>query len=108
MVEISRFCPNPNVRMLVKLEGANPTGSVKDRVAKYLVEDLEASGRLSADSVILEPSSGNTGISLAMICRLRGWPLTVVMPANVTVERRKLLAIYGATVVESAAELGSN
>jgi [CysO sulfur-carrier protein]-thiocarboxylate-dependent cysteine synthase len=108
MVEISRFCPNPRVRMLVKLEGANPTGSVKDRVAKYLIQDLEASGRLKPDSVILEPSSGNTGISLAMICRLRGWPLTVVMPANVTAERRQLLAIYGATLVESPAELGSN
>jgi cysteine synthase B len=108
MVEISRFCPNPRVRMLVKLEGANPTGSVKDRVAKYLVEDLERSGRLKPGSIILEPSSGNTGISLAMICRLRGWPLTVVMPANVTVERRQMLSIYGATVVDSPAELGSN
>jgi cysteine synthase B len=108
MVEISRFCPNPRVRMLVKLEGANPTGSVKDRVARYLIEDLESSGRLNPDSIVLEPSSGNTGISLAMMCRLRGWPLTVVMPSNVTVERRKLLEIYGASVVESPAELGSN
>jgi cysteine synthase B len=108
MVEISRFCPNPRVRMLVKLEGANPTGSVKDRVARYLIEDLERSGRLRAGSIVLEPSSGNTGISLAMICRLTGWPLTVVMPANVTSERRQMLAIYGATVVDSPAELGSN
>jgi len=108
MVQISRFCPNPRVRMFVKLEGANPTGSVKDRVAKYLVDDLEQSGRLNPDSIVLEPTSGNTGISLAMICRVRGWPLTVVMPANVTVERRQLLDIYGARVVESPAELGSN
>jgi cysteine synthase B len=108
MVEISRYCHNPRVRMLAKLEGANPTGSVKDRVAKYLVEDLERSGRLRAGSIILEPSSGNTGISLAMVCRLSNWPLTVVMPANVTQERRQMLSIYGATVVESPAELGSN
>lgn len=108
MVEVSRFCANPRVRMLVKLEGANPSGSVKDRVAKYLVEDLERSGRLQPGSVILEPSSGNTGISLAMVGRLTGWPLTVVMPANVTQERRQMLSIYGATVVESPAELGSN
>ena len=108
MVEVARFCPNPRVRMLVKLEGANPTGSVKDRVARYLVDDLERSGRLKSDSIVLEPSSGNTGISLAMICRLRGWPLTVVMPANVTRERRQMLDIYGARVVDSVAELGSN
>jgi cysteine synthase B len=108
LVEIARFCPNPNVRMFVKLEGVNPTGSVKDRVARYLIEALEASGRLTADSIVLEPTSGNTGIALAMICRLRGWPLTVVMPTNVTRERRQMLEIYGATVVESPAELGSN
>ncbi|HYI22814.1 MAG TPA: cysteine synthase family protein, partial [Candidatus Limnocylindrales bacterium] len=104
----SRFNPNPNVRLLAKLEGANPTGSVKDRVARYLIADLESSGRLKPDSIVLEPSSGNTGISLALICRLRGWSLTVVMPANVTRERRQLLEIYGATIVDSPAETGSN
>ena len=108
LVDISRFNPNPKVRMLAKLEGANPTGSVKDRVARYLIADLERSGRLDPDSVILEPSSGNTGISMALVCRLRGLPLTVVMPANVTRERRQLLEIYGATIVESPAETGSN
>jgi cysteine synthase len=108
LVEISRFNPNPNVRLLVKLEGTNPTGSVKDRVARYLIEGLEREGRLGPDSVIIEPSSGNTGISLAMICRLKGYRLTVVMPANVTRERRQLLAIFGADVIESPAELGSN
>jgi [CysO sulfur-carrier protein]-thiocarboxylate-dependent cysteine synthase len=86
----------------------NPTGSVKDRVARALIEDLESSGRLTADSIILEPTSGNTGISLAMICRLRGWPLTVVVPSNVTRERMQLLEIFGATIVESPAQLGSN
>ena len=108
MVEAKRFNPNPRVRMLVKLEGFNPTGSVKDRVAKYLIDDLERSGRLNADSIILEPSSGNTGISLAMISRVRGYPLTVVMPDNVTRERRQLLEMYGATIVDSPGALGSN
>ncbi len=108
LVELSRFNANPNVRLLAKLEGTNPTGSVKDRVARYLIEGLERSGRLGPDTMILEPSSGNTGISLAMICRLKGYRLTVVMPSNVTRERRQLLAIYGADIIESAAELGSN
>lgn len=108
LVEVPRFCPNRDVHLYVKLEGLNPTGSVKDRVARYLVESLEASGRLKPDSMILEPTSGNTGISLAMICRLRDWRLTVVMPANVTRERRELLEIYGATIVDSPAQLGSN
>ncbi|MEO6351202.1 MAG: pyridoxal-phosphate dependent enzyme, partial [Candidatus Limnocylindrales bacterium] len=80
LVEVSRFNHNPRVRMLVKLEGMNPTGSIKDRVARALIEGLERDGRLSADSIILEPSSGNTGIAMAMITRLRGYPLTVVMP----------------------------
>jgi [CysO sulfur-carrier protein]-thiocarboxylate-dependent cysteine synthase len=108
LVEVSRFNPNPNVHLLVKLEGANPTGSVKDRVARYLIDSLDSSGRLNADSIVLEPTSGNTGIALAMMCRMRGLPLTVVMPSNVTQERRKLLEIYDATIVESSAELGSN
>jgi cysteine synthase len=111
MVEISRFNPHPRVRMLVKLEGMNPTGSVKDRVARALIESLERDGRLgpaAPDAVILEPSSGNTGISLAMIARLRGYPLTVVMPDNVTRERRQLLAMYGAQIVDSPGSLGSN
>jgi [CysO sulfur-carrier protein]-thiocarboxylate-dependent cysteine synthase len=108
LVEVSRFNPNPNVHLLVKLEGANPTGSVKDRVARYLIDSLDSSGRLNADSIVLEPTSGNTGIALAMMCRTRGLPLTVVMPSNVTQERRKLLEIYDATIVESSAELGSN
>ncbi len=77
-------------------------------MARYLIDGLERSGRLAAGSVVLEPSSGNTGISLAMICRTRGWPLTVVMPANVTRERRQVLEIYGATIIDSPADLGSN
>ncbi|HVM29279.1 MAG TPA: cysteine synthase family protein [Candidatus Limnocylindrales bacterium] len=108
LVELTRFCPQPTVRLLAKLEGANPTGSVKDRVARYLVEALEREGRIGPDSVILEPSSGNTGIALAMICRLKGYRLAVVMPDNVTRERRQMLQIYGVEVIDSPGELGSN
>ncbi len=108
LVDISRFCPNPGVRLLVKLEGANPTGSVKDRVARYLVADLERAGRLGPDAIILEPSSGNTGISLALVCLLKGYRLTVVMPDNVTRERRQLLELYGAQIIDSPGALGSN
>ena len=108
LVEISRFADNPRVRMYAKLEGMNPTGSVKDRVARHLIEGLEGEGRLGPDSIILEPSSGNTGISLAMICRIRGYRVTVVMPDNVTRERRQLLEVYGASVIDSPGALGSN
>ncbi|CAN5742917.1 cysteine synthase [soil metagenome] len=108
LVEVPRFCPNQRVRMLVKLEGTNPTGSVKDRIARYLVEALERDGRLGPDTVILEPSSGNTGIALAMVCRLKGYRLAVVMPDNVTRERRQMLEIYGARIIDSPGEQGSN
>ena len=96
------------MRILVKLEGFNPTGSVKDRVASYLIEGLERDGQIGHDSIILEPSSGNTGISLAMICRVRGYNLAVVMPDNVTRERRQLLEMYGAQIIDSPGSLGSN
>jgi cysteine synthase B len=108
LVEIPRLCPNPNVRLYAKLEGLNPTGSVKDRIAKYMIDDLEASGRLGPDSIIIEPSSGNTGIALAMMGRRRGHKVAVVMPDNVTRERRQLLTIFGAEVIDSPGERGSN
>jgi cysteine synthase B len=108
LVEIPRMSPKPSVRLFAKLEMANPTGSVKDRVAKALIEDLEASGRLEADSIILEPTSGNTGIALAMIGRRKGYRVTLVMPDNVTSERRQLVDLFGADVIESPGELGSN
>jgi len=108
LVEIARLSPSPNVRLLAKLEMANPTGSVKDRAAKYLIEDLERSGRLTVGSVIIEPTSGNTGIALAMIGRRRGYRVVLVMPDNVTRERRELAAIFGAEVIESPGALGSN
>ena len=108
LVEIPRLCPNPNVRRYAKLEGLNPTGSVKDRVAKYLVDDLEASGRLGPESIILEPTSGNTGIALAMIARRKGYRIAAVMPDNVTQERRQLLTIFGAEIIDSPGAKGSN
>jgi cysteine synthase len=108
VVELPRFAPNPDVHLLAKLEAANPTGSVKDRVAAALLDDLAASGRLRQDSILLEATSGNTGIALAMLGRRRGLHVTLVMPDNVTRERRELVALHGATVIESPGELGSN
>jgi len=108
LVEIPRMSPSPDITMLAKLEGLNPTGSVKDRIARALIEDLEATGRLSPDSVILEPTSGNTGIALAMIARRKGYRMAVVMPDNVTRERRQLLRLFGARIIESPGHLGSN
>ena len=96
------------MRVWAKLESANPTGSVKDRVARSMVEDAEARGAIEPGQTILEPTSGNTGISLAMICRRKGYPLKVVMPANVTEERTQLLRMYGADIVYSPGEQGSN
>ena len=100
--------PNPAVRIFAKLEMLNPTGSVKDRVAKYLVEDLEARGLLHDDSIILEPTSGNTGIALAMIGRRKGYRVALVMPDNVTNERRQMAALFGAEVIDSPGATGSN
>ena len=108
LVEIPRMSPNPNVRIFAKLEMVNPTGSVKDRVAKYLIEDLEERGRLADDSIILEPTSGNTGIALAMIGRRKGYRVALVMPDNVTNERRQMAALFGAEVIDSPGHLGSN
>ncbi|CAN5542322.1 cysteine synthase [soil metagenome] len=108
LVEIPRMCPNPDVRLYAKLEFLNPTGSVKDRVARALIEDLEAAGRLQPDSIIVEPTSGNTGIALAMIARRRGYRVAVVMPDNVTQERRQLLGLFGAEIIDSPGEQGSN
>ncbi|MFN8519218.1 MAG: cysteine synthase family protein [Chloroflexota bacterium] len=100
--------PNPAVTIYAKLEFLNPTGSVKDRVARALIEDLEASGRLAPDSIILEPTSGNTGIALAMIARRKGYRVAVVLPDNVTQERRQLLGLFGAEIIDSPGHLGSN
>src|SRR5918999_4501021 len=108
LVELTRLSPNPSVRILAKLEGQNPTGSIKDRVAKAMLDAAEAAGELQPGRPLLEPTSGNTGISLALVAKLRGYPLTCVLPANVTDERRLLLRLYGADIVESPPEEGSN
>ena len=108
LVELARLSPKPSVRVYAKLEGQNPTGSIKDRVAKAMVEAAEASGELTPGRRLLEPTSGNTGISLALVAKLRGYPLRCVMPANVTEERRRLLRLYGAEIVDSPPEEGSN
>jgi cysteine synthase B len=108
LVEIPRMSPKPGVRIFAKLEMHNPTGSVKDRVAKYLIEDLETRGLLREDSIILEPTSGNTGIALAMIGRRKGYRVALVMPDNVTNERRQMAALFGAEVIDSPGALGSN
>jgi cysteine synthase len=108
LVELKRFSPKPGVRIYAKLESYNPTGSVKDRVARSMIEDAEARGAIAPGQTILEPTSGNTGISLAMICRRKGYPLKVVMPDNVTEERTQLLRMYGAEIVYSPGDQGSN
>src|SRR5881227_69964 len=108
LVELKRLSPKPGVRIYGKLESYNPTGSVKDRVAKSMIEQAEAEGAIRPGQTILEPTSGNTGISLAMICSRKGYPLKVVMPDNVTEERTQLLHMYGAEIVYSPGEQGSN
>jgi len=108
LIELPRLSPKPGVRIWAKLESRNPTGSVKDRVARALIEDGEERGLLSPGQTILEPTSGNTGISLAMIAARKGYRLKVVMPENVTPERTQLLRMYGAEIVYSEGSLGSN
>src|ERR1700719_5310610 len=108
LVELPRLSPKPGVHIWAKLESRNPTGSVKDRVARALIEDAEEKGAISVGQTILEPTSGNTGISLAMICSRKGYKLKVVMPENVTPERTQLLRMYGAEIVYSPGDQGSN
>src|SRR4051812_5488040 len=108
LVELKRLSPKPGVRLWAKLESHNPTGSVKDRVARALIEDAEEKGAIRPGQTILEPTSGNTGISLAMICSRKGYRLKVVMPDNVTPERTQLLQMYGAEIVYSPGSKGSN
>jgi [CysO sulfur-carrier protein]-thiocarboxylate-dependent cysteine synthase len=108
LVGVHQLSPKPGVKIWAKLEGQNPGGSSKDRIALKMIELAEAAGELQPGDTILEPSSGNTGIGLAMVARLRGYRLRVVMPENVSVERRQLLEIFGAEIVLSPAEEGSN
>ena len=108
LVELARLSPKPGVRLWAKLEGRNPTGSVKDRVAKSMIDRAEAEGLISPGQTILEPTSGNTGIALAMICRRKGYKMKAVMPDNVTPERSQLLSMFGAEIVWSEGAKGSN
>jgi [CysO sulfur-carrier protein]-thiocarboxylate-dependent cysteine synthase len=108
LVGLPRLSPSPEARLWAKLEDRNPTGSVKDRAAFYMVEQAEKEGRLVPGSTILEPTSGNTGISLAMVAKVRGYRLIVVMPENTSEERRQLLHMYGAEIIGSPAAGGSN
>src|SRR5438477_7936783 len=108
LVELKRLSPKPGVRIWAKLESHNPTGSVKDRVARAMLDDAEEKGAIEPGHTILEPTSGNTGISLGMICRRKDYRLKVVMPENVTPERTQLLQMYGAEIVYSEGSKGSN
>lgn len=108
LVALQSFSPRPGVEIYAKLEGTNPSGSVKDRVAKRMIEEAEVSGRLTPGSILLEPTSGNTGIALAMISRLKGYQFVAVLPDNVTRERLQMLELCGAQVIFSDGKLGSN
>ena len=108
MVDVSALSPNPAVRIVAKLEGQNPAGSIKDRIAWKMIQAAEADGTLRAGKTLIEPSSGNTGIALSMISRMRGYPIKIVMPENVSVERRQSLEVWGAEIIDSPGEEGSN
>src|SRR5664280_490038 len=108
MVDISELSPNPDVRILIKLEGQNPGGSVKDRIALSMIEEAEKDGVLKPGQTLIEPSSGNTGIGMALICQVKGYHLKVVLATNVSIERRQLLEVWGAEIIESPGAEGSN
>jgi [CysO sulfur-carrier protein]-thiocarboxylate-dependent cysteine synthase len=108
LVQLPRLAPKPSVRLYAKLESQNPSGSIKDRVALAMIKTAEASGELEPGRELLEPTSGNTGISMALIARLKGYRLTCVVPENVTEERQRLLRLYGAEIIPSPGEEGSN
>ena len=108
VIDVSQLSPNPNVRILAKLEGNNPAGSVKDRIARAMIEAAEADGTLKPGQRIIEPSSGNTGIALAMIAGRKGYPITIVLPEAVSIERRQLLETFGAEIILTPGPEGSN
>jgi len=108
LVDISKLSPNPEVRLLAKLEGQNPGGSVKDRIALKMVETAEGDGLLTPGRTIIESSSGNTGIGLALVSRVKGYPLKIVLPENVSEERRQLLEVWGVEIITSPGSEGSN
>ena len=108
MVDVSRLSPNPEVRIIAKLESQNPFGSVKDRIAKQMIEQAEKDGRLTPGQTIIEPSSGNTGIALAAIAQMKGYPIKILMPTSVSIERRQMLEVFGAELILTPGEEGSN
>ena len=108
MVDVSALSPNPDVRILGKMEGQNPAGSVKDRIALNMILEAEANGTLKPGQTLIESSSGNTGIAMAMIAKTRGYPIKIVLPENVSIERRQLLEVFGAEIIDSPGEEGSN
>ena len=108
MVDVSQLSPNGEVRIVAKLEGQNPGGSIKDRIAWNMIQEAEADGTLTEGRTIIEPSSGNTGIALAMIARMRGYPINIVMPENVSIERRQSLEVWGAEIILTPGGEGSN
>ncbi|WP_334143448.1 PLP-dependent cysteine synthase family protein [Rhabdothermincola sp.] len=108
LVDVSVLSPNPGVRILAKVESQNPAGSVKDRIALKMVTEAEADGTLTPGKTIIEPSSGNTGIALAMIARIKGYPIKIVMPENVSIERRQMLEVFGAEIILTPGNEGSN
>src|SRR5215204_3968042 len=108
LVDVSRLSPNPGVRILAKLESQNPFGSVKDRIAKSMIETAEKEGRLVPGQTIIEPSSGNTGIALSAIARIKGYPIKILMPDSVSIERRQMLEVFGAELILTPGEEGSN
>jgi cysteine synthase B len=108
MVDVSRLSPNPDVRIIAKLESQNPFGSVKDRIAKQMIEQAEKDGVLKPGQTIMEPSSGNTGIALAAIAQMKGHPIKILMPTSVSIERRQMLEVFGAELILTPGEEGSN
>ena len=108
MVDVSVLSPNPRVRIIAKLESQNPFGSVKDRIARQMILQAEADGILQPGQTILEPSSGNTGIALAAIAKMRGYPIKILMPTSVSIERRQMLQVFGAVLILTPGEEGSN
>ena len=108
LVDVSMLSPNPDVRILAKIESQNPAGSVKDRIARKMIDEAEADGMLTPGKTIIEPSSGNTGIALAMIAQIKGYPIKIVLPENVSIERRQMLEVFGAEIIHSPGSEGSN
>lgn len=108
MIELKSFNPRPGVQIFAKLEGVNPSGSIKDRIAKKMIEQAETQHRLTSDSILMEPTSGNTGVALALVANMMGYPFTAVISEKGTQDKRRLLELYGAAIITSPGSAGSN